>query len=193
MASMAHARYLEAMAHRLICALALTVLGCPAPDPEPEPSPEQQVLAASDGWVRVTDPGVDLFADMRPNDAFCDDSGYYVDPLTQNFEVETAVCDYLTVRQATRVAIEDGDVIEIRGYHDQLTADAPATGYVGLILDGELLWTYEPAIPGDSAYFGDEAVVDRTIPAGAELQLHIHNHGPNTWELAEILVGPAEP
>ena len=190
MASMAHARYLEAMARRLACALALMVLGCPAPDPEPEPSPEQQVLAASDGWVRVTDAGVDLFADMRPDDAFCDDSGYYVDPLTQNFEVETAVCDYLTVRQATLVAIAAGDVIEVRGIHGDLTADTPATGYVGLSLDGELVWELSVDIPANASTIEESFTVEREFPEGSEAQLHVHNHGPNTWEIVAIDVTP---
>jgi hypothetical protein len=30
----------------------------------------------------------------------------------------------------------------------------------------------------------------RDLPIGASVQVHVHNHGPNTWELVGVQVTP---
>jgi hypothetical protein len=66
-----------------------------------------------DGWVRVTDASIDAFADQRPPDAVCDDTGWYFDPQLMMVEVKTGLCDYLTLSQPTLEPLEPGDVIEV--------------------------------------------------------------------------------
>jgi hypothetical protein len=170
--------------------VAVFASGCPEPDPEPEPEPESQQLAAADAWVRVTDPAADWFANLRPADAECDDSGYSYDPLERTIEIQTQVCDYLTLSQPTRVALAAGDTIHIAGFHDILISAEPAEGYVGVALDGEIVWTLRVPIPGPPAVFEDSFTIERAIPAGTEIQVHVHNHGPNSWELGDIRMTP---
>jgi hypothetical protein len=172
--------------------VAILATGCvePDPDPDPEPEPESQQLAAPDAWVRVSDPDADWFAELRPDDAECDDSGYYYDPLDRTIEIQTDLCDYLTLSQPTRVALEPGDAIHIGGFHDILISAEPAEGYVGVALAGEIAWTLIVPIPAPAAVFEDTFTIDRAIPEGAEIQVHVHNHGPNSWELGEIRATP---
>jgi hypothetical protein len=174
--------------------VALLLSACPSEPNEPDDptDPEPVALINSDAWVRVTDASADAFADQRPADAVCDDAGYFYDPLAQTLEVQTEVCDYLTLRQPTLAPIEPGDVVTVFAYHDLLTAPEPAQGYLGLAFGGELEWALEVPIPGDAASIEEHFTVDRSIPAGTELQFHVHNHGPNTWELLAILVTAAE-
>lgn len=167
--------------------------GCPEPrDPDPDDQdPEPVRLVEFDGWVRVTDASVDAFADQRPADAVCDDAGYFADPIAQVLEVQTEVCDYLTLRQPTLAALEPGDVVTVFAFHDLLTAPEPAVGYLALALDGEIEWALEVPIPSDAASIEQQFTVDRSLPAGTELQFHVHNHGPNSWELLAVLASPA--
>lgn len=169
--------------------LALTLAACPEDPPPEDPTPKR--LAAPDGWVRVTDPAVDAFAAMRPVDAVCDDAGYFVDPFTQAFEVETELCNYLTVAQPALEALAPGDVVSIQAFHYELSAPAPAEGYLGLAIDGEIAWELAVPIPAPPGPLRGELTIDRALPAGAALQFHVHNHGPNSYELISVMVTPA--
>lgn len=177
---------------------ALLLSGCPGGDPnQPEESddstdPEPVALVEYDAWERVTDPTVDVFADQRPADAVCEDSGWFPDPIAQTLEIQTELCDYVTLRQPTLAAIEPGDVVTVFGYHDLLTAPEPAQGYLGIAIDGEIEWALEVPIPSDAASFEQSFTTERSLPAGADLQFHVHNHGPNTWELLAVLVTASE-
>ena len=182
-------------AHRLLL-IPLALSGCPGqpnePDDEDPSDPEPVELVRYDAWERVTEPSADAFADQRPADAVCDDAGWFADPIAQTLEIQTEVCDYVTLRQPTLAAIEPGDVVTVFAFHDLLTAPEPAQGYLALALDGEIEWEFAVPIPGDAASIEEQFTIDRSIPAGTELQFHVHNHGPNTWELLAVLVTASE-
>jgi hypothetical protein len=167
-------------------ALALTLAGCPEPPPEPEPEPVAIVNA--DFWTRVVDPTLDVFADQRPPDAVCDDAGWGVDIFQQSIEVYTDVCDYPTLSQPSLEPIEPGDVVDILAFHYVLTAPEPSEGYMAIAIDGEIVWEVTSAIPNDPVVFEPSFTADRSFPLGSEVQFHVHNHGPNTWELVSVLV-----
>lgn len=182
------ASYVSTAPLALVLGMLGMLLGCPS-EPTPEdPTPVR--LAEAEGWVRVTDPAVDLFADQRPANAVCDDAGYFVDPFAQSLEIETDLCDYLTVRQPSLEPLNPGDVVTIQAFHDVLTAPEPAEGYLGLAIGGELEWAFTVPIPSDVGVIEEEFTIDRALPAGTELQFHVHNHGPNTWELVAVMVTP---
>jgi len=161
--------------------------GCPS---EPKPEPEPRSLAKPDAWVRVSDETQDLFAAERPADATCDDAGYYFEPITQALEVQTELCNYVTLRQPTLEPLEPGDQIRVQGYHGDLTAPEPSEGYLGLAIAGELAWELSVPIPSAAAEFDQTFTCDRSLPAGVELQLHVHNHGANSWDLIALEVTP---
>ncbi len=164
------------------------VSACPSEPVDPPPSGP---LVQAGDWERVTDPGLDHFAAMRPPEAECADEGWYVDPFRGSLEIKTDLCDYLTLRQSSRLPLAAGDTITITGFHDQLTAPEPAQGYLGLTIDGELVWEYTTVIPSDVDDIEESFTVDVSAPVGSELQLHVHNHGPNTWEIIAVVVDPA--
>ena len=172
-------------ARSILLVASLVGAGCPEPPPA-----EPFALVVADGWTRVVDPVADVFADQRPADATCDEAGFYVDPFTQTFEVDTDLCDYLTVEQATLGALAAGDRVTIEVYHDDLAAPAPSLGYVGLALDGVVMWSGTAPIPSSAGLLEGSFVVERAIPAGATAQLHVHNHGANTWELVAVTATP---
>jgi hypothetical protein len=171
---------------RACAALLVLLAGCPGDDEPGEPVS----LIEPGAWVRVVEPSPDAFAAMRPADAVCDDAGWFVNPFSGVLELDTALCDYVTFEQPTLVEIAAGDTITVRAYHDVLTSDAPATGYIGLALAGEIAWTYEVEIPSDWVEIEQTFAATRSLPAGSTLQVHVHNHGPNTWELIGVQVTP---
>lgn len=177
-------------ARTALLSLLLALAGGCQDEPEPEPVPVR--LAVAEGWVRITDPAKDVFADERPADATCDDAGYLVEPVTQVFEVKTDVCDFLTVRQGTREPLAPGDVVTIAAFHEELAAPSPGEGYLGLAIDGAVVWEVRVAIPGEAGELGGEVMIDRALPAGTEMQFHVHNHGANAWELRSVTVTPAD-
>lgn len=170
---------------------AALLIGCPV-DPGPPVDPDPVPLAELDAWVRVTDTTQDVFADQRPTSAVCDDAGWFVDPLTQSLEIQTEVCDYLTLGQPTLEPLAPGDVVTVFAFHDILTAPEPAQGYLGLAIGGEIEWEHTVPIPADAGTIEQQFVIDRTLPAGTPMQFHVHNHGPNTWELVAVLVEPVQ-
>lgn len=173
----------RAMAGAGLVVMATTGAACPA---EPTPMPaEPQLVAPFGAWQRVEDPGQDAFAAMRPAETTCDPTGVGIEQLGLSFEVKTGQCDYATLAQPIAVALQPGDVIGIRGWHDELRAPSPSEGYVGVAIDGEILWTFTVPIPGGYDTFGGDLELDEALPAGTELQVHIHNHGVNAWNLLD--------
>jgi hypothetical protein len=171
---------------RGLVGLVLVLASCPAPadPPDPEPVP----LVNMDGWTRVTDASLDVFADQRPADAVCDDAGWNYDPLYMSLAIGTDVCDYPTFRQATLEPIEPGDTIDITGLHGPLTAEGPAEGYMAISIDGDIVWEWTVQIPAEADVIEQQFTIDRSFPVGAEMQFHLHNHGPNGWDLIEVMV-----
>lgn len=167
-------------------ALALALVGCTAPSDPPDPMPVP--LVVMDGWERVTDASLDVFADQRPPGAVCDDAGWNYDPLYMSLAVGTDLCDYPTFRQPTLEPLEPGDVVDIDAFHGVLTAEGPAEGYMAIAIDGEIVWELSVPIPADAAVIDGQFTVDRSFPLGSEMQFHVHNHGPNGWDLLAVLV-----
>jgi hypothetical protein len=166
--------------------IALVLAGCPSGDDAPPLDPEPVTIASITDWTRVTDTDTDVFADMRPPSVRCDESGFGLEQFGLSFEIKTGLCDYLTVAQPTLEPLVEGDVIAIRIWHDQLRAATPGEGYVGLALGGELLWEDTVPIPSEYGTVNADVTIDRDVPAGTELQYHVHNHGINSWNLLEI-------
>lgn len=173
--------------------LALLLVGCfERPDPLNQADPTPVPLANMDDWVRVTDASRDVFADQRPAEAVCDDTGWLFDPELMVVEVRTGLCDYLTLSQPTLESLEPGDRIDVLGLHGALWHEESAEGYMAIAIDGEIVWELSVSIPNDAAIIDEQFTVDRFVALGSEMQFHVHNHGINTWDLAEVLVTHAE-
>ncbi|MBK8718738.1 MAG: hypothetical protein IPN32_29050 [Deltaproteobacteria bacterium] len=108
-----------------------------------------------------------------------------IEQLGLSFEIKTGLCDYATVAQPSASVLRVGDVLGIRGWHDELQAPMPSEGFVGVAIDGEILWHTTAAIPGPYGMFRGDLEIDEELPEGTELQVHIHNHGVNSWNLLD--------
>lgn len=178
-----------------ILAAVLLVPAC-EPEPQPEPEPEPGPLATADQWDWVADPSEDVFGAERPSDAICDETlGIGVELIGNDaaLEIDTNLCNYATVRQPSLRALVPGDTISLRQWHYDLVAPSPSEAHLALALDGEVLWERGIPIPAAAASIDEVITVDREVPAGAELQFHVHNHGNNTYLLLAIEADPTGP
>jgi hypothetical protein len=174
--------------------LAQGPLGCEDPPPPPPADPSLVDLA---GWERVDAVSEDVFGAERPADLVCDEllgittELFGAEPV---LEIDTDFCDYATVRQPSQRALAPGDIVAIRMWHYPLSTPAPAQAHLALAIDGAVVWEAFVPSPAAGAYVEDELVIDRALPAGTELQLHVHNHGANTYDLLalEVVDGDAE-
>ena len=146
---------------------------------------------------------LDPLADHRPDTVECGVAGWYLENEDREVEIDTNFCNYLALRQPSLQAIRPGQVLRVNFYHFDLVAPEPAQGHLQLSVDGQVIWDYVVEIAEDPtgetngarapAVFAEEAVIaDFCAPEGAEVVLHVHNHGQNTWALRDVQVSRPE-
>lgn len=130
----------------------------------------------------------DPLASHRPETIDCGVAGWYLE--TSKLEVDTNFCNYLAVGQPSLVSLEQGQTVQVIFYHFDLVAPEPALAHVAILVDGQVLWEQEIAIPGDANVFQDEFPSPITAERGSEVVFHLHNHGQNTWVLQDLIALP---
>lgn len=162
-----------------------------APD---EPSSDEPVKVISAG--SLIDPmawrehgALDPFPSHRPDEVDCEQGSVLLDP--DFLDVSTESCNYILVTQPLRRALHAGEVLEIESGHLILfNPGGDAIGHMALAIDGRLVWEREVLIPAAARVYYDSITIDRDIPAGAQLTLHLHNHGANEWRLYDVRSSP---
>jgi hypothetical protein len=134
-------------------------------------------------WVQI-EAEDDPLAAHRPAEIMCGVAGWYEE--NEVIEIDTNFCNYLALGQPTLAAITEGRAVQLGFYHFDLVAPEQALAHVAVLVDGELLWEQEIAIPGAAMVYALEFEAPFSAPAGAELVFHLHNHGQNTWALQAI-------
>lgn len=128
----------------------------------------------------------DTFAAHRPDVVDCPDNSWYNEDGA--LEVETGFCNYLSVAQSSKTAIEEGDTLHLVLWHGNLAFDEPATGHVGIAVDGNIVWEETVDIPSGANIFDVRLTADFSAPAGSKVEYKVGNHGYNTWTLLELEV-----
>lgn len=167
----------------------------PAADDTDAPPRVPAPLVEPSAWVEL-DAADDPIPDHRPPLVECGSTGAYVEGNT--YEIDTARCNYLARRQPSRVEVRAGDRVAISAYHATLASEEAGQAHLALLLGGSLVWQQFipiPAYPGvvDATPYQAEVVVDVDVPQGTPVDLHLHNHGYNTWTLLEVELRPGDP
>lgn len=102
-------------------------------------------------------------------------------------EFDTNFCAAMTVEDTLGHALPPGTRLVLTTSHAIVLADAPATGYLGLAIDDQVLVLRPVAIPGPAGAYVDEVVLPHAVNADARLRLHVSNHGANTWRFVQLL------
>lgn len=165
----------------------------PAEDAEAEAGDvdaEASALVDPYAWQRLSADD-DPFSD-RPDAVECTDAATSAGQLGGElvFDVETGLCNYLTVEQPSQKAVSQGQTLKVRLWHFELTADEPAEAHAAVSIDAVPLLDERIAIPQPGELLVREVVAPRDFEAGVPIHFHLHNHGQNSWALVEVSVRP---
>ena len=111
-------------------------------------------------------------------------------PEGGGFEVQTGVCNYGAFVQPLPIPIETGDTFNIIVWHDTLDSAELATAHVAVWLDRTVVWETEFDIPASSDSFDVSVPIEEEPPSNAQLGLHLHNHGFNSWRFVAVDLHP---
>jgi hypothetical protein len=166
--------------------LILTLIsGC---DPEPasscDPDPEPRPLVFAQDWT-ATAIDDDPLAEHRPATTICPVSAWGEELGV--LEVSTGECNYLSVEQPLAEALAIGDPLRVQVWWQALIASEPATAHLALLIDGQPIWDEHVAIPGAAQARSIEFESPIAAEPGAIVTFHLHNHGANSWTLAELV------
>ena len=108
------------------------------------------------------------------------------------YSVQTGECNWHTISQPSALRMEPGDRLQLRVWHFELVADAPATANVHLIIDGEEWAMAKEPIPSTGRMIVIDMPVTRVVPAGVDVVFHLDNHGINSWHLVDLILNPTD-
>ncbi|MCB9565889.1 MAG: hypothetical protein H6710_01455 [Myxococcales bacterium] len=151
------------------------------------PAGEPAELVIADAWEQV-DGASDPLADHRPDPVECGLAGIFVE--SGELEIDTNFCNYAMVVQPGLVPVPAGSTLTIKLRHYDLTAAAPASAHVALLIGGEIVWEKMIVIPGPAEVISVDVPAPTAQPAGVPVHFHLHNHGQNNWILTGVTVTP---
>ena len=143
----------------------------------------------AEGWT-ILAADADPWADHRAAEKRACPRGFGVEDDV--LEIETTDCGYVSAAQPTLVDLAAGDAIGLLTWHSALASTTPgAEAHYALTLDGATVWEITVPIPSAASVYDEQIPVERAVPAGATLVVHLHNHGANSWRLATVEAVPA--
>ncbi|KIG19038.1 hypothetical protein DB30_05942 [Enhygromyxa salina] len=156
-----------------------SVGGADSPTRDAEPRP----LVYAEDWTPTAAADDPLF-EHRPSQTICPSSAWAEEFGT--LEVSTSGCNYFSVEQPLAEPLEIGDELRVRVWWQSLISHEPATGHLALLINGALVWETHVEIPGASDARSIRFASPVAAEPGATVTFHLHNHGANTWTLAEF-------
>jgi hypothetical protein len=140
-------------------------------------------LVDVDSWTPQTAAN-DSLASHRPAEVECPDNSWYNEDGA--LEVETGYCNYLSLAQPGKVAINKGDQLHLVLWHGDLAFEQPAQAHVAVSIAGKIVWEESVAIPAVADIYDVRIPVNFDAPVGSTVEYHLHNHGYNTWTLLQL-------
>jgi hypothetical protein len=98
------------------------------------------------------------------------------------------LCNWITLEQSSLRPIRAGDQVEVRTFHDALTAPVPGEARMTFVVGDQIAFDYMALIPSGSSFPSEPWIADKDYPAGTQLLWHVDNHGRNEYMLIEVNV-----
>lgn len=141
-------------------------------------------LITAQGWDTASS-NRDLFTDHRPAQIDCPrDTGWLAEEGA--LEIRTESCNYLSLTQQSLLNLEAGTVLELALSHSDLNYNAPATAHVAVSVGGKTIWESDIPIPSEESILKQSVKLPFAVSQGDAIDIHLHNHGQNTWTLHSI-------
>ena len=136
-----------------------------------------------EAW-RLVEPDEDPWEPLRGERTRCEATDIEVEGPT--LEISTAFCGHGTVAIPTTATLRAGDHATVLLYHATLTAPEPTEGVMVLRVGGADVAAEALELPLAAATYPHDVVFD-DVPVGEAL-FHVHNHGANSWRVAQVEV-----
>jgi hypothetical protein len=153
--------------------------------PKPKLEPAVQPLVTFERWTSVAR-SEDPFVDDPAAAPACVGSGFRVEPDDEWVEIDTGLCNWVTLTQPARFAVAQGDEIRIGFSHFDLDAAAPSQAELRLRFEDCEAWSKTIPIPSAAAVFVEPFYSPCALEAGQSVLFHLHNHGQNTYQLSDL-------
>ena len=101
-------------------------------------------------------------------------------------ELDTGICNHITLSQPASVAVARGASIYITGWHSTLVSEEMGVGQMRVMLGDQDVWTIQSPIPGPAQSFDVEIINRVEVTPGERVYVHVSNHGANTWNILRI-------
>lgn len=106
-------------------------------------------------------------------------------------EIDTEICDWVSISAPLRSPIRRGDRLEFLFFHTALVAPEPTQATVGLMIGEVIVWELALEVPAATDFY--EVQVDDPPRARRETAatLHVHNHGANSYRFGQLRRAPS--
>ncbi|MGH1342395.1 MAG: hypothetical protein ACRBN8_12625 [Nannocystales bacterium] len=137
------------------------------------------------GAFEKTSAANDPFGD-RPSDVACEFGFGLEDGF---FEFESDLCRHGAFSQPALAPIRVGDTIDFLLLHENLASGEPgAQAHVGVAFGEDIVYEARIDIPAEANFLDAQWVSTLDAPQGTPVHFHLHNHGINSYRLAELAV-----
>jgi len=128
--------------------------------------------------------------DDRPADIACEFGFGLEDGF---FEFESDLCRYGAFSQPALAPIRVGDTLDFLLLHENLVSSEPdAQAHVAIALGEDIVYEAVIDIPAEANFLDEQWVSTLEVPEGTPVHFHLHNHGINSYRLAELAVTYAD-
>jgi len=167
------------------------VVGCSVPaESDPSYSGPATSLVEPADWVLVSDEE-DPFAGYRPDGDQCSPDGWGPSDFGGEpaFDVDTQLCDFITVTAPLRADLPQLGLVTVRLWHfDLLAEEDDAEAWLVLAFEDWTLWEERIPIPAESNLVVGQFPVPFSALRGDSVVFHLQNHGSNSYHLLEVSV-----
>ncbi len=139
-------------------------------------------LVIGDGW-RIAVDHEDIFADPADPISPCGQESFREE--YGGVEVDTGLCEHVSLIQPLRAGLEVGDTLRIVGWHSDLFAPDldPVTGRIALAVGPQVIWDASVDIPADPGTWDVQFESPVAASTDTPVTLHVRNNGANTWNI----------
>ena len=175
--------------------LTLLWLAVAACSEEPEAAPPRSgriTLTSATAWQPVATADDHWRSEAADVAALPEASTCAADALlteSEILEINTGICNWVTLRQPLLDEIRAGETVRLLFWHLYLYASPPAQGVAELRIDGEQFWRLDVPIPHAETVYKPKWIAARSFAKGSIVELHVHNHGTNSWRLLDLTTG----
>jgi hypothetical protein len=173
---------------RSLALAALVALGCSTSSPAPMAEAKRyEPLVKLEEWSRVERSADPFVADPAAGPD-CAAPSFRVEAGQAWLELDTTVCNWVTVVGHALLPVELGQQLRLKLSHYDLDAPEPAEAELRLRFASCEAWSKTIAIPSAADVTLEELASPCALNEMDAVLFHLHNHGQNTYQLQELAV-----